>query len=126
MNGASWFPMMSPRLLFSITSVNTVPVQPGAALAGPASSALHATLVSPSVFAQPPTASARIPHTMRCFIGRQRGRESGVWQGTALAAPEADRARRAAVRVAGDVHVHLGGKRLAATFARDARRAIEG
>src|SRR2546421_8937820 len=59
MNGASLLPTIWPRLLFSITMVNTLPCQSGDGWVSVAESSLQATAVLPEVLAQPTATRAR-------------------------------------------------------------------
>src|SRR5690348_5502821 len=63
MYGAAALPKMSPRLLFSITIVNTEPVHADAGLGEVTVSAAHVSVVLPEVLApQPATAAAAATH----------------------------------------------------------------
>ena len=65
MNGASRLPRISLRLWFSITIVNTVPDQPGAAPRDVAGSAWHAASVLPDVFGLQLATTSGASHAIR-------------------------------------------------------------
>ena len=72
MNGADLLPMMSPRLLFSITIVKTEPVHWGAGVGAAAVSSEQLCFVLPEVFTQPATVAMARRSELRIVIIRDR------------------------------------------------------